>query len=269
MNANATRLVSCRTHGWRMGFANMLAKENTAWWRTRRWWIQGLLWLILLNIGSATSLRMGMTDSFLYVAGLVLPIAAIVLSQDAILGERHSGTAAWVFSKPLRRPAFLLAKIISYGLGFLVTGILLPGGIACLKIIARGGSRSFLPGFVGSLGLVYLNLVFYLTLALMLATLFHGRGPVMGITLLSYSLISSLTAPGWRNSCRGGLRLAPVMDPCQPFMGTCYPASRCPQWPRSSQQRCGACCSPAWPSGAFARRSSSYQSPGSFWRILI
>jgi ABC-type transport system involved in multi-copper enzyme maturation permease subunit len=166
-----------------MGFANMLAKENTAWWRTRRWWIQGLLWLILLNVGDAANLRMGVPDNFLFAAGLVLPIAAIVLSQDAILGERHSGTAAWVFSKPLRRPAFLLAKIISYGLGFLVTGVLLPGGIACLQIIARGGSRSFLPGFVGSLGLVYLNLVFYLTLALMLATLFHGRGPVMGITL--------------------------------------------------------------------------------------
>ena len=39
------------------------------------------------------------------------------------------------------------------------------------------------PGFVGAMGLVYLNLLFYLTLALMLATLFHGRGPVLGIAL--------------------------------------------------------------------------------------
>jgi ABC-type transport system involved in multi-copper enzyme maturation permease subunit len=183
MNANGLMLTQCRERGWKMGLVNMLAKENNGWWRTRRWWIQGLLWLILLNIGSATSLRMGMTDSFLYIAGLVLPIAAIVLSQDAILGERHSGTAAWVFSKPLRRPAFLLAKIIAYGLGFLVTGVLLPGGIACLQIVAGNGSSSLLPGFAASLGLVYLNLLFYLTLTLMLATLFHGRGPVMGITL--------------------------------------------------------------------------------------
>jgi hypothetical protein len=139
--------------------------------------------LVLLNIGAATNLRMGMPDNFLVSAGLVLPIAAIVISQDAILGERNSGTAAWVFSKPLRRPAFLLAKIIAYGLGFLVTGVLLPGGMACLQIIIGGSSPSFLPGFVASLGLVYLNLLFYLTLALMLATLFHGRGPVMGIPL--------------------------------------------------------------------------------------
>ena len=183
MKANGLALVPCRERGWKMGLANMLAKENHGWWRTRRWWIQCLMWLILLNVADATNLRMGIPNNFLYVAGLVLPIAAIVLSQDAILGERHSGTAAWVFSKPLRKPAFLLAKIIAYGLGFLVTGILLPGGIACVQVIAGGSSGSFLPGFAASLGLVYLNLLFYLTLALMLASLFDGRGPVMGIPL--------------------------------------------------------------------------------------
>ncbi len=186
MNANGLALVPCRERGWKMGLANMLAKENHGWWRTHRWWMQGLLWLVLLNVGSATNLRMGMPDNFLFAAGLVLSIAAIVLSQEAILGERRSGTAAWVFSKPLRRPAFLLAKIIAYGLGFLVTGILLPGGIACLQIIASGGYSSLLPGFAASLGLVYLNLLFYLTLTLMLAILFHGRGPVMGITLFIF-----------------------------------------------------------------------------------
>lgn len=183
MNANGLALVPCRQSGWKMGLANMLAKENHGWWGTRRWWIQGLLWLVLLNLGSASNLRMGATDNFLFAAGLVLPIAAILLSQDAILGERYSGTAAWVFSKPLHRPAFLLAKTTAYGLGFLVTGVLLPGGIACLQIIAGDGTRSLLPGFAASLGLLYLNLLFYLTLALMLATLFHGRGPVMGIPL--------------------------------------------------------------------------------------
>jgi ABC-2 type transport system permease protein len=34
------------------------------------------------------------------------------------------------------------------------------------------------------MGLVYLNALFYLTLALMLATIFHGRGPVLGISVL-------------------------------------------------------------------------------------
>ena len=64
------------------------------------------------------------------IAGVVAPFAAIIMGQDAILGERLSGTAAWVLSKPLRRPAFILAKLIAYGLGLLATWVVLPGAIA-------------------------------------------------------------------------------------------------------------------------------------------
>ncbi len=183
MSANGLALVPCRQSGWKMGLANMLTKENHGWWRTRRWWVQVLLWSVLFNLGSARDLRTGEAVNFLFVAGLALPVAAILLGQEAILGERHAGTAAWVFSKPLRRPAFLLAKTTAYALGFLVTGVLLPGGIAYLQIVAGGNASSLLPGFAASLGLVYLNLFFYLTLALMLGTLFRGHGPVMGIPL--------------------------------------------------------------------------------------
>jgi hypothetical protein len=31
------------------GFANLLRKENGLWWRTNRWWIQVLLWLLSIN----------------------------------------------------------------------------------------------------------------------------------------------------------------------------------------------------------------------------
>jgi ABC-type transport system involved in multi-copper enzyme maturation permease subunit len=135
MSTNGSMLVPSCERGWRMGLANMLAKENRGWWRTRRWWIQCLLWLVFLNglIANSKGGVKGIMDvvvGFLVVAGTVLPIGVIILGQDSILGERHSGTAAWVLSKPLRRHAFLLAKLIAYGLGFLVTGVVLPGFIA-------------------------------------------------------------------------------------------------------------------------------------------
>jgi ABC-type transport system involved in multi-copper enzyme maturation permease subunit len=188
MSANAALLVPSRSRGWRMGLANMLAKENRAWWRTRRWWTQCLLWLFFLNGSMAANLANGQYPenailNFLYVAGAVVPIAAIILGQDSILGERHSGTTAWVLSKPLRRPAFILAKLIAYGFGFLATGVVFPGVIAYFYITVFGKLALSVAGFAGAMGLVYLNLLFYLTLALMLATLFHGRGPVLGITL--------------------------------------------------------------------------------------
>jgi ABC-type transport system involved in multi-copper enzyme maturation permease subunit len=191
MSANAAAaagvLIPRRARGWRMGLANMLGKENAAWWRTRRWWTQCLIALFFLNLFTALNLRHGgvsnAVNSFLMIAATVAPLAAIIMGQDAILGERLSGTAAWVLSKPLRRPAFILAKLIAYGLGLLATWVVLPGAVAYLEFAVLGKVLLPIPGFAAALGLAYLNLIFYLTLVLMLATLFQGRGPVVGIPL--------------------------------------------------------------------------------------
>jgi ABC-2 type transport system permease protein len=191
-----------------MGMGNMLAKELSSWWRTRRWWLQCLIWLILLNGLTALVLKsvhsepevaieprsdmsapMAETPTvaglivFLAMSGIALPIAAISTGQDSVLGERHSGTAAWVLSKPISRTAFILGKLIANGLGFLATGIVFPGVIVYLEITILGGAPLPWLAFAGAMGLVYLNLLFYLTLAMVLGTLCNGRGPVLGITL--------------------------------------------------------------------------------------
>jgi ABC-type transport system involved in multi-copper enzyme maturation permease subunit len=170
-----------------MGLANMLAKENVAWWRTRRWWIQCLIALFFLNFFMALNLINGSisnaVNSFLEMAGIIAPIAAIIMGQDAILGERHSGTAAWVLSKPIQRPAFIQAKLIAYAVGLLATWVVLPGVVAILELTVLAKFHLPEPGFAGALGLAYLNLLFYLTLALMLAARFNGRGPGLGIAL--------------------------------------------------------------------------------------
>ncbi len=204
MNANATRLISCRTHGWRMGFANMLAKENAAWWRTRRWWTLALVAIFFVDgsmlandqLTGASVERIASLNNLLVIAG-VLSIAAILLGQDAILGEMHSGTAAWVLSKPLRRPAFLLAKLVANGLGLLVTAVFIPGVIAYGYFDLVGGVKLPVAGFAGAMGLVCLSLLFYLTLAMMLATLFRGRGPVFGIAMGAAWGWLLLQPPAW------------------------------------------------------------------------
>ena len=190
MSTNESLLVPNRTRGWRMGLANMLAKEVAAWWRTRRWWVQCLIALLLLNGTLALNLKDGgrvanVGLNFLTMAALFVPIAAISLAQDSILGERHSGTAAWVLSKPLRRPAFIRAKLIAHGLGLLLAWVAFPGAIAYFQLAAASREQQSLSGtgWAAAMGLYYLNLIFYLTLALMLATLFNGRGPVLGISL--------------------------------------------------------------------------------------
>jgi ABC-2 type transport system permease protein len=188
MTANTISMIPTRERGWRMGLANMLAKENVAWWRTPRWWTQCLIALFFLNFMTAMNLIVvrsisNAVNNFLFIAGVIAPVAAIIMGQDAIQGERLSGTAAWVLSKPLRRPAFILAKLIAYGLGLLATWVVLPGAVVYLEFEVLSNVYLSIPGLTAALGLVTLNIIFYLTLVLMLATLFQGRGPVLGIAI--------------------------------------------------------------------------------------
>ena len=191
MTTYESSLISNRTLGWRMGLRNMLAKENFAWWRTRRWWIQILVAVLILNGSLALNLRDPQRTSvdleainFLNTSALFVPILIVILTQDSILSERHSGTTAWVLSKPLQRPAFILSKLIAYGLGFLMTWVLIPNIIFYIQLVAAGRVGLSIPGFIGLIGLSFLNLLFYMTLALMLATIFNNRAPGLGISIL-------------------------------------------------------------------------------------
>jgi ABC-type transport system involved in multi-copper enzyme maturation permease subunit len=192
MSTNETLLVQRRTRGWRMGLGSMLSKELAAWWKTRRGWVQCLVALVVLNGGLALNLNsnkgpnavQNATMALIITAGLWVPLAAVSLAQDAILGEKHSGTAAWVLSKPLRRPAYVLAKLMADGLGMFVAWAALPG-VGVYFQLAGAADGYFTPlRIAGVLGLHYLNLLFFLTLGLMLATFFNSRGPVLGISLV-------------------------------------------------------------------------------------
>jgi ABC-type transport system involved in multi-copper enzyme maturation permease subunit len=192
MSANMALLVPRKESGWRMGLANMLGKELAAWWRTRMGWVQCLVALLVLNTLLELNLRgntgpnavENATMALIITAALCVPLAAVSLAQDSILGEKHSGTAAWVLSKPLRRPAYVLAKLIAHGLGLFVAWSALPGAVAYLQLLKPGGGCFTPLRVAGVMGLNYLNLLFFLTLALMLATFFNGRGPVLGISLV-------------------------------------------------------------------------------------
>jgi ABC-type transport system involved in multi-copper enzyme maturation permease subunit len=191
MSTNEAYLVPCRARDWRMGLSSMLSKELASWWRTRRGWVQCLVALVVLNGILEVDLRgnsgpnaiENAVMAFLVTAALCVPFAAISLAQDSILGEKHSGTAAWVLSKPLRRSAYLLSKLFANGIGLLVAWVVLPGVVAYLQLLKPMNGFLTPLRIAGVMGLDYLNLLFFMTLALMLATFFNGRGPVLGISL--------------------------------------------------------------------------------------
>ncbi|MGA2490317.1 MAG: ABC transporter permease subunit [Anaerolineales bacterium] len=195
------------------GFGNLLRKENRLWWRTSRWWVQTLIWLAIANgilfmvIGIApkmenppgqdsnTQVTSGAGDAqeslailgltvFLKMAGIAIAIGVVVLAQDTLIGEKQSGTAAWVLSKPASRGAFILSKVISHSFGILITMAVFQGGIAYLLIFLVTGKAFPVLPYAGAVGMLFLSLLFWLALAIMLSALSNSRGLAIGIPLL-------------------------------------------------------------------------------------
>ena len=208
-NTNELRTIPER--GWRTGFATLFHEANAGWWHSKKWLVQSVIWLLLLNgilagilwsipaelllatgapLGSVTTMAAVQQNPtvialvyFLILSALALPVAAIIAGQDAIIGERQSGTAAWVLSKPVSRPAFVLSRMVSSVIGIFVTGVVVQGMVAYIQLSLRIGSPWPITGFLGMMGMLALNLLFYLALTYMLGSLFTSRGPVLGISL--------------------------------------------------------------------------------------
>jgi len=194
--ASASVLQPVKEKGWRQGFANLLRKENGEWWHTRRWWLQSLLWLLIINGILAVGLwvvpavepeeagdAMENLGIFIQLMAFFPMFAVIVITQGAIIGEKQSGTAAWIMSAPVSRSAFILAKLVANAIGFFVTIIMVQGLVAYVQLSLSDGSPLPVAPYLAKLALLSLYLLFYLALTLMLGAFFGSRGPVLGIAL--------------------------------------------------------------------------------------
>jgi ABC-2 type transport system permease protein len=178
--------------GWSRGLRNVLRGELKSWFSTRRWWVQILVWAASVNLiyfivaltnakGSASmDTTLMLFNIFMGLAG---PIGVSILMQTAVVGEKRSGTAAWVLSKPVSRAAFIVAKLLANSTGIVVTMILAQGLIAYLISTVMLGLPLSVPGFLAGLAVHFVNILFYLTLTLMLGTIFEHPGPVVGISI--------------------------------------------------------------------------------------
>jgi ABC-2 type transport system permease protein len=180
-----------RERGWRRGMGSMLLNEFARWWKTRMWWVQCLIWVgiigfILGAILFATNdppTSLDVAGLYGIFAGLFPAVGVVIIMQGVVVGEKMDGTAAWVLSKPVTRPAFILSKVIANSLGILAIIVVVPGILAyAMHAIALG-----IPwdpfGFLAGLSVIFLHNFFFLSLTLMLGTFFRNRGPVIGIAL--------------------------------------------------------------------------------------
>lgn len=191
-----TDLTPTMGNGWLSGFGNMLRMENGKWWGTRHWLTQALYWLLAVNgivamplivapmmdPGATVSVMSGL-DIFMPIMAGVTAFGVVIAMQSSIIGEKQSGTAAWVLSSPITRSAFILSKLVANALGLLFVAIVVQGLVGYGITSYYGGAALPVVSFAISMGLQTLHMVFYLTLAVMLGSFFKSRGPVLGIVI--------------------------------------------------------------------------------------
>ena len=127
-----------------------------------------------IQIGISVFFRMG---------SVALALGAIVLSQDLMLDEQKSGVTEWLLSKPVARRAYILAKLAASAIAILILLVSLPSLLMYLLLSVRAGELYAGVPFLKGIGVLAVHTLFYLTLTLMLGTIFNSRGPILGIAL--------------------------------------------------------------------------------------
>jgi ABC-2 type transport system permease protein len=200
MTPGNSTLEPIQGSGWSRGLGNHLKGELERWFGSRKWWTQMLVFALLINgflllMLASSSGEFDLKDGVGFLNGMLGVIGAIggvILVQGALVGEKRSGTAAWVLSKPISRPAFFLAKLIANAIGTLVTITLAQGLIGYLVITFEFDTAPALPAFLVGLAPQILHMLFYLTLALMLGAMFDRRGPVLAIPIIPLLFVDEL-----------------------------------------------------------------------------
>lgn len=189
------------TRGWKMGLRNLMRKENGEWFKTRRWWIQLLIWLIMIDgfllfllVGVPQAAKLAgqpLTDAEVFmtalealfgIASMGIGLGVVIVTQDEVIGEKTSGTAAWVLSKPASRVAFYLSKLFNNGLYILILMMVIPFVIAFGLLWSKNPELN-IPGFLTAFGILGVHTFFYLSLSLMVGVFAEKRSMVLAITL--------------------------------------------------------------------------------------
>jgi ABC-2 type transport system permease protein len=185
--------------GWRRGLNNLLRGEYSAWFKSSKWLKHIFLWFSIINvmmifmiIASADAARDGKDGPpllFMYglFGGMFVAFGVMIIMQRVLVGEKRSGTAAWVLSKPVTRTAFVVSRLVVNSIAIILTAVIVPGVIFYLTLgfFSDFGWLSPL-GFLAALLMISLHTFFWIALVLMMGTLFESSGGVIAVPMTLY-----------------------------------------------------------------------------------
>ena len=119
--------------------------------------------------------------------GMFVAFGVMIIMQRVLIGEKRSGTAAWVLSKPVTPTAFVVSRLVVNSIGILLTSVVVPGVILYITLGALS-DLGWLPplGFLAALLMVALHTFYWIALVLMMGTLFESSGGVIAVPMALY-----------------------------------------------------------------------------------
>lgn len=194
--------LGSRTGTWLAGLGNQTRREASMWWATSRWWRQAIIWSVLLGgilagmlwvfpgvlagIEGADAVTMDVLEAaaqFAELAAFVSAVGVVIICQGLLLDDDRLGLTEWLLSKPLSRPALVLAKLVGHASGVLFSIVLVPWTLAYVLLSVALGQAWPLGRFLGVVALTALFVVFHLALVLALSAVIGSRGAVLAIPL--------------------------------------------------------------------------------------
>ena len=191
------------------GLSTLIYKENIAWWGTKKWMVNFMVWSLLIcglmanllfiptiaNMATDTELvQAGGITAYIISIGLsalfefgmaAIGIGVIILTSDSFVGEFENGICTWMLSKPVNRRSYVLSKLISNAVAIFILLIALPSTIAYLMLSYRMSEFFPLIPFLKGIGIMSIHTLFYLTLTMVLGIFTKNRVLVLAIALAS------------------------------------------------------------------------------------
>jgi len=182
--------------GWRRGLGNLLQGEYSAWFKSSRWWKQLILWLLIVNammalmvIATGEAAKDGNEGPPLLLmygifGGMFVAFGVMIIMQRVLVGEKNSGTAAWVLSKPVTRTAFVVSRLVVNSIGILLTSVFVPGVIVYVTFGLFSDLGWLSPiGFTVGMVIFALQVFYWIALVLMLGALSDSSGVVIAVPI--------------------------------------------------------------------------------------
>ncbi len=183
------------TEPWYAGMKNLIRRELFH-ERSRMYWIQQLVvWTLFTNglvalilsmpngmIGGGETMLVFSLAIFYSMLAFFMSIFIPVLLQGTIIDEKVSGTAAWILSKPVSKKAYILSKMAASVLAIIAVSVVINGVIG-YGVFGAFGFTLNIPGYIMTLGLSGVAVIYFVSLTVMLGTFTTSRGKVLAVAV--------------------------------------------------------------------------------------